>query len=203
MVGLIIQLGPQLEGTYGYRNSVCLSIKPLSNLAITHVKPGMISQTTSKAIITTPEMSWYVQGATTWAQFNPQYTSTFKIEAYASPILIAGLHIKISTQTNEFRALEESIQAGTLPLTGCRFIVTIQPFLHGIQIKQGTTYSKTYNAIRRPLIQPNPAPLQVAPTPAKKTTRSQRRRQLKKLEKRLHKLRQEERELDEQLKQTN
>lgn len=158
---LRIHIGPALEATNSYTNTITWAVRPIHNFRIVHLNPGLISPTTGAATITQREIAYYARGAYIWAQVNQEEGGAFSIDTIGSPLLVAGLHIQISAGEDPIPPQKLHYPAGTLPEGGFCLRVDLTPFMqHLTHARQRAP--ALFDNIPRPI---NPGSSQQLPLP--------------------------------------
>lgn len=130
MVAIIIELNPVQQATYSYVNKISFSLYQLQNLAITNILPRTLTADTSGAFITLPEITWYTRGAIIWAQASTSHPVSFHLEVYSSPLLAAGLQIRVSTLAQNTVLQDIQFAPGTLQEKDFTLNIKIANLMH-------------------------------------------------------------------------
>lgn len=164
-IPLTIEIKSEEVTIYSIGSSLEIIIRPILNTVVTGIFPGILQNTTTEQSISVSEITWYQRGALVWLKTTAQHRAALNLEFQPSPLLLLGLHIRISTPTCLISAQELHFPAGSISSGGLTLYIDLSHYLYQLAHAQlgppqlFQNFPRRVNQRTQPYIPPDPLEL--------------------------------------------
>lgn len=158
MIQLIIELAPAQEATSSFEETISLTIIPKHNIIFTGIIPGRIPNTTTKLYLTIREIGWYTRGIVIWADIPEEQGAEFYIQFHPTPLLAAGLSLRISAPAFQTDPATYIFPPGSLHDAGEKLKINLTSYIQRLLTHQTAEPQLFDNIPYQPSLQTTPLP---------------------------------------------